>query len=321
MSGAPVSGAPVTVAVVSWNTRELLERCLASLAPEVAAGRAAVWVVDNGSSDGSAAAARRAAPWAQVVEAPGNLGFGTAVNLVAARTASPWLLAANADVALRPGALQALLDAGRGVDVGCVAPRLLLPGGATEHSVHPFPTLALSLAFNLGLHRLSPRVAERLCLEGRWDPSRPRRVPWAIGACLLLRRHAFDAAGGFDERQWMYAEDLDLAWRLRDLGFAVRFEPRALVDHQSGAATAPAFGAGTRTRFMRETYRVLRRRRGPATALSVAALNVLGALLRLSWMVPAALILRRWRGPARDAGWWLVAHLRGLAAAARGYTR
>jgi GT2 family glycosyltransferase len=213
----------VTVAVVSWNTRDLLLRCLKSFARDARYGLADVYVVDNGSGDGSAEAARKAADWATVLEPGENLGFGRAINHVAARTDSEWLLAANADVALEPGALPALIAAGGAPRVGCVAPRLLLPDGTTQHSVHPFPTLSLTLAFNLGVARLSPALGERLCLEGCWDPERPRQVPWALGACLLLRRQAFAEAGGFDEGQWMYAEDLELAWRLRDHGWVIRY--------------------------------------------------------------------------------------------------
>src|SRR4051812_32308342 len=94
--------APVTVAVVSWNTRDLLADCLRSLKPEVDAGRASVWVVDNGSSDGSRELVKSDAPWATLVEPDENLGFGAAVDLVAERTDGPWLAAANADIALDP---------------------------------------------------------------------------------------------------------------------------------------------------------------------------------------------------------------------------
>ena len=132
---------PVTVAVVSWNTRELLLRCLSSLARDVESGLASVWVVDNGSTDGSLEAARKAAPWAEVVNAGENLGFGRAVNRVAERTESPWIVAANADVAPEPGALATLVEAGHESEVGCVAPRLILPNGETQHSAYPFPTI------------------------------------------------------------------------------------------------------------------------------------------------------------------------------------
>jgi GT2 family glycosyltransferase len=264
----------VAAAVVSYQTREHLRACLASLEAERASE---IWVVDNGSTDGSVAMVREEFGAVRLVEPGANLGYGAAVNLVAARTATPWLVAANADVAVEPGALAALLRAGsRDPRAGAVAPRLLLPDGSTEHSVHPFPGLGFTAAFALGLTR---PVAERLCLAGAWDPSRARRVPWAIGAFLLLRREAWDAVGGFDERHWLFAEDLDLGWRLRRAGWATRYEPGARVHHAGSAATG-AFGAERAERWQRATYAWLLRRRGLAVTRAIAALNVLGALGR-----------------------------------------
>jgi GT2 family glycosyltransferase len=294
---------PVAVAVVSWNTRQLLVACLDSLGAEVAAGRAEVWVVDNASTDGSAQAARERAPWANVLEPGENLGFGRAVNLAAARSSAPWLLCANADVALEPGALTALLATGeREARVGAVAPRLVLPDGTTQHSVYPLPTIGFALGFNLGLPRLIPGLGNRWCLEGRWDPLRPRTVPWAIGACLLLRRSAFDAVGGFDGRQWMYAEDLDVGWRLDAAGWRTRYEPAARVGHVSAAATSQAFGTGRRTRFTIATYEVIAHRAGRGRARAIGVINVLGAGARLALLAPGALLASR-----RRAGWWEVA--------------
>jgi N-acetylglucosaminyl-diphospho-decaprenol L-rhamnosyltransferase len=312
----PPASAParprVTVAVVSWNTRELLLRCLRSLAPEAERGLAQVWVLDNASSDGSLEAARGAAPWARVVAAGANLGFGAAVNRVARETESEWLACANADVAIEPGALEALLSAGAEARIGCVAPRLVLPDGSTQHSVQPFLTIPLALWRNLGLNRLSPRLADQLCLEGAWNSERPREVPWAIGAFLLLRREAFDAVGGFDERQWMYAEDLDLGWRLRDAGWITRYEPRARVLHEGAAATSRAFGERRAVRFMAATYAVLARRRGLVRTWITAAIGVLGAGGRIAWMTPLATVSRRWRGPRDLSRVWFRAHLQGL---------
>jgi len=310
--------ATVTTAVVSWNTRELLLRCLQSLQSDVEEGVAQVWVVDNGSSDGSAAAAREAAPWAEVLEPGENLGFGRAVNLVAERSDTPWLACANADVAPEPGALRTLLEAGEDERVGCVAPRLVLPDGSTQFSLHSLPTLAFTLALNLGLHRLSRSLLERMLLPGYYDMNIPRDVAWAVGAFLLLRRSAFDAVGGFDARQWMYAEDLDLGWRLRDGGWITRYEPRARVLHAWEAATAGAFGEQRRDRFTRATYAVIARRRGPRIARLIAAINVLGAGARVVWMTALAVVLRRWRGPLAESRRWLSAHRQGLRR--RGWT-
>jgi N-acetylglucosaminyl-diphospho-decaprenol L-rhamnosyltransferase len=313
--------AQVTAAVVSWNTRELLDRCLASLRPEADSGRLEAWVVDNASSDGSAELVRERHGWAELIASGENLGFGAAVNRVAERTASDWLLIANADVALRPGALDALLEAGR-LDprAGAIAPRLVLPDGSIQHSVFAFPTLPFAFVLNSGAFHLSRRLGDRMALLDRWDDTRARRVPWAVGACLLVRRAAWDAAGGFDERQWMYAEDLDLGWKLRQSGWATRYEPRALVDHESAAATTKAFGGEEEimARWQRSTYGWIARRRGPLRARLVAAMNFAGCALRylaltpLSWVAP-----RRWRERRRALGRWTKVHLAGLTSRER----
>ncbi len=307
-----MTGPPVTVAVVSWNTRDLLVRCLLSLEPEVMSGRASVWVVDNGSTDGSAQAARETAPWATVVAGDENLGFGAAVDLVTARTTSPWIAPANADISLRPGALEALLRGGRDPRTAVVAPLLVLPDGRMQHSVHPFPTLPFTIVFNLGLHRLSRRLGQRLFLQGHFDLRSPAKVDWAIGAFLLVRRSAFDEVGGFDAEQWMYAEDLDLGWRLARAGYLTRYVPGAVVDHHESAAADAAFGHDKVARFMTATYRVIARRRGARKARAIGVVNCLGAAARMAWMTPLSLRSSRWRHARRLNREWLNAHRRGL---------
>src|SRR6202011_88109 len=102
---------------------------------------------------------------------------------------------------------------------GAVAPRLVLPDGTTQHSVFAFPTVPFAFILATGAYRHWAGLADRLAIPGHWDSARSRRVPWAVAAFLLIRRAAWDQLGGFDERQWMYAEDLDLGWRLREAGW------------------------------------------------------------------------------------------------------
>jgi len=306
--------ASVAVAVVSWNTRELLAACLRSLEPEVSDGRAEVWVFDNASDDGSAESVERDFAWAKLIASSENVGFGAAVNAVAARTESEWIAASNADVELSNGALAALVDAGGSdSEAGAVAPRLLMPNGQTQHSVHNFPTVSLSLLFNLGIYRVAPRLGDRLCIEGYWDSTRSRRVDWAHGAFLLLRRQAFDGVGGFDERQWMYAEDLDLAWRLAEAGWAIRYEPGAVVGHAVGAATSQAFEGRRLERYTASTYAWMVRRRGLAVTWTFAAVNLAGAAVRWGALTPLAAVRPgRWREPHALAGDYVRVHLGGL---------
>ena len=272
--------AEVCVAVVSWNTRDALERCLRSLEPDVRSGLAEVRVVDNASSDGSPELVRKRFAWAALEEPGENLGYGSAVNLVAERTDTPWLVASNADVEPEPGALARLLAAGREAGAGAVAPRLILPDGSTQHSVYGFANYPGLIAFNSGLYRLVPGLGDRLLIEGHWDASRPRVVPWALGAFLVIRREAFDMAGGFDPAQWLYAEDVDLGWRLRRNGWKTLYEPGASVRHASGAAARQAFGEEPYERWMAATYDWIERRRGRGRRRATAAINLGGALLR-----------------------------------------
>lgn len=273
----PSKQPPVTVAVVSWNTRDLLSQCLSSLRPDVENEIAEVWVHDNASGDGSAEMVRREFPWVRLIASRENLGFGAGVNRVAARTRTPWLVAANADVAFAPGALNTLIEqAERHPGAGALAPRLILPDGSTQHSAYAFPTIPYTLAFVTGLGRLSRRLARRWCIGPGFDPDEDREVPWAVGAALLLRREAWDEVGGFDDAQWMYAEDLDLGWRLRQTGWHTRYVSGARVTHAESAATTQAWGDSRSDRWHQATYSWIIRRHGAGYARAVAAINVAG---------------------------------------------
>lgn len=309
----PSPPAPVTVAIVSWNTRDLLARCLESFTADAENGIADVWVVDNASSDGSADLVRERFDWVNLIASEENLGFGPALNVVADQTTSDWLVLANADIAIHPGALQTLLEAGaRDPKAGVIAPRLVMPNGRTQHTIMGFPTIAFTLLHALGFFRLDSAIADRYAFPERWDMSRRRRVPWALGAFLFVRREAWDAAGGFDDKQWMYAEDLDFGWRLRDARWATRYEPLASAEHEVAASTSQQFGSERAPVWQHATYGCIARRRGANYARVVASINLLGAVAR--WPV-------KWlRASTHDdpvesrAGYrrWVMVHLEAL---------
>ena len=284
----------IVVAVVSYETRDLLAACLASLGGDE---RLETWVVDNASTDGSAEMVRERFPGVRLEARSDNLGFGPAVNLVAERASGwDWLAVANADIALEPSAVDALLDAaGRDAGAGALAPRLVRPDGSTQHSVYPFWSSGFALQFNLGRARLDRRWADEQCLEGFWDPERERRVPWALGAFLLVRRAAWQEAGGFDPGQWLYAEDLELGWRLARAGWATRYVPDARVRHAESASVTPAWGEAKTDRWMAASYDWMLRHRGPLRTRATAATFVLGAGARWLGSRPGERpALRRW---------------------------
>ena len=137
--------------------------------------------------------------------------------------------------------------------------------------------------------------------------------PWRGWSIVFVRRAAWTQAGGFDERQWMYAEDLDLGWRLCRAGWTTIYEPGARIGHAESAATVQAWGHERHARWHASTYAWLERRRGRAIARLIAALNVGGFLVRAAaFSLPAASGSRRARRARQDALNAARAHAIGL---------
>jgi GT2 family glycosyltransferase len=301
----------IQIVVVNWNTAGELGRCLESIAASERAPSIEVVVVDNGSSDGSRELVSREHPEVRLHEPSENLGFGRAVNLGASGSHTEWLVAANADIEVGPTTLADLAEVLASVpqDVGVVAPRLLGRDGRPQRSVFADPRLSDALAAGVGLHRLSRRVRARLRLGASAAPDRAGDVDYAMGAFLAVRRQAFDRVGGFDDRQWMYAEDLDICWRLRRAGWRVRYEPGIDVVHVGGASTSQLFAdEEVSIRILAAAYTWLELRRGARVAKAFYAIQLASAQARAF----VARARRRARvgdwSPSPAEGWVRIIH-------------
>jgi len=216
----------ISVLIVTWNSAATIEACLASLPADVD-----VIVVDNHSSDGTAAHVRQAFPAVRVLESATNLGFGAACNWAAREASGSYFLLLNPDAALAPGALEGLLASLERLPGGAaVGPRLLDADGGLELSWGESPT---------------PRTEWRRRAEqlGKRSPSPPRglsSVDWISGACILIRADAWKAIGGFDEGYFLYFEDVDLCRRLTDAGWTIGYEPEHHVTHLRGRSSDQA---------------------------------------------------------------------------------
>jgi hypothetical protein len=225
----------VAVVVVSYETRETLLEGLAALASET---DAEVVVVDNASADGSAAAVRERFPNVKLIANPENVGFARACNQGARECAAPYLLFLNPDATLAPGslrALEALLEARS--RVGVVGPRTRSANGDIQVSTGP----DLSLVSEIRQRRLVRGVARRdaaILVEAEGLHAVEREADWVSGACLMIRREAFDAVSGFDGRFFLYEEDADLCRRVRQAGWQVLFSPTAEARHALGRSMA-----------------------------------------------------------------------------------
>jgi N-acetylglucosaminyl-diphospho-decaprenol L-rhamnosyltransferase len=233
----PVAAAAVVL--VTYQSARDLAMCLGSL--ERAAGRhpLEVVVVDNASTDASVEIARGYG--AKVIENHTNQGLSRAINAGVASTGAPWLLVANPDTWLSPGSLRRMLaTATSDPQIGCVGPHLANPDGSDYPTGRRFPSLLTG-----GLHAvLAPLWADnpatrRYHMAGV-DRSRPLEVDWVSGACMLIRRRAFDQVSGFDPGYFMYFEEMDLCLRLHRAGWRVVFDPLAEVKHVVGGSTRSA---------------------------------------------------------------------------------
>lgn len=210
----------VTAVVVAYDSADVLPACLDALRRE---GVPPI-VVDNASSDDSAAIAR--ARGATVIASPRNEGYGRANNLGIAACRTPYALIVNPDLVLQPGAMAELLAAaGRYPDAGMLAPRIVEPSGR----VFIQPRSLLSPAH---LNHSGAAIV----------PEGDACLPFLSGACLLLRCEVFEALGGFDPRIFLFYEDDDLCRRMRDAGHALVHVHEAQAHHARGRSSKPSPG-------------------------------------------------------------------------------
>jgi GT2 family glycosyltransferase len=317
----------LSVVIVTWNGRDMLLDCLASIEREVRPRRdpgrieTETLVVDNASNDGTVPAVRERFPWVQLIALPENVGFAAGNNAGLRKMSGRHAVLLNNDTVVLRGALERCvryLDAHP--DVGVVGLQLLNPDGSKQNSIHNYPSLATEIV---------PRGLLELLLPTRFPSKRyahrePIDVQAVLGACLFVRREVLDQVGPMPEHYFFFLEETDWCWRIREAGWRVVHVPDARVLHIHGASTKKRIPARTRIEYHRSLYRFFRERRGAAQAAAVRALRFAKAAFYAVALAPAALFSRGGRERWRSRSAVLVWHLRGcpagggLAPAARG---
>lgn len=247
------SAPPLAVITVTYSPGSHLEPFLASVA--AATARAArIVMADNGSVDGSPEAAARAHPDARLLRTGANLGYGGAINFAVAvlrgeasevdgaasaqagAVDEEFLLISNPDVVFDPGAIDVLLDAARRhPGGGAFGPLIRDPDGTVYPSARQIPRIRFGIGHALlgTVWRSNPWT--RAYQQAQTEVVE-RDAGWLSGACLLVRRAAFDAVGGFDDRYFMYMEDVDFGDRLAHAGWRNVYVPTARITHAKGHA-------------------------------------------------------------------------------------
>lgn len=228
----------MSVIVASHNTCAYLECCLR----ELDAAREVI-VVDSMSTDGSRELVRDEFPHVHLVELDTNPGYGSALNRGIALASGAYLILMNADAWPRQGAVDRLVAFAESEPrVGIVGPRLVYPDGTLQPSVRGFPTLWRLATEYLFLRWLAPRSRLLNSFYGSgFDHASQRDAEFLVGAVLLVRREMLDEIGGFDERFFMFNEEVDFCYRTRAAGWHVVFWPGAEFVHVGGASTASAW--------------------------------------------------------------------------------
>jgi GT2 family glycosyltransferase len=283
----------VSVVIVNFNAGPSLAATLASLAAGLENVEWNAVVVDNASRDGSEQAAERAGPRVRLLRQPANAGFAAGVNAGVAATAAPLVLVLNPDCSLTPGAVTLLAsELERWNECAVVGPRILDPDGALQESARGDPTLLTGVFGRTGaLSRWLPGLAivrKNLLSHDAVRSGAPSTVfDWVSGACMLARRTALAAIGGFDACYFLYWEDADLCRRLRAGGWHIRYVPGAVVRHHVGQSSRAAPELANRE-FHRSAYRyyvthIVPQRWHPGRAVAWAVLSsrwLLKSLLR-----------------------------------------
>jgi N-acetylglucosaminyl-diphospho-decaprenol L-rhamnosyltransferase len=235
----------LSIIIVSYNSRGDLDACLDSLTRNRAAVDHEIVVVDNASPDGTAAAARARWPAVRVLDAGGNLGFAAANNIGIRQTFGELVLLLNPDTIVPPGALDTLIGVlDRHPEAAAAGPRIVDAEGRAELSfgrmISPLAELRQKILV-AGHRRRVPGISQYV----EHTTERERSVDWVSGACLLVRRTDAEAAGLFDERYFIYTEDVDFCAALRARGRLVLFTPDAEITHLQGRSVATTrSGAG-----------------------------------------------------------------------------
>jgi N-acetylglucosaminyl-diphospho-decaprenol L-rhamnosyltransferase len=271
----------VRVGIVSWNTAGLLDRCLAALPEALGELDAEVVVVDNASDDDSAGVVR--ARGVTLVENPVNEGYARAMNQALDGTGAPVLIALNPDTAPPPGSLAALVARlHEHPSVGVLVPRLVDDDGRLQHSAYRFPSPSVAAVVSF----VPPRwqrgaIGRRWWLEGGAPHDQSETVDWAIGAVHVLRRAALDGRPPYSERWFMYAEDIEVCWRLGQRGWSTMLAADITIPHHGNAAGAQAWGSTRSTRYWAATYDLYAGMHGALAARWLAMVNVAGVTYHL----------------------------------------
>lgn len=286
----------VDLVIVNYRSYDELTRCLESLEPARHHLRHVI-VIDHESDLDAAAAISDRFPWAYLVERSTNEGFATGVNLGAQLTDSPFLLLLNPDCVADGNAIAELVRfAQTRPDAAVIGPQILNADGTVQGSARRFPGVTTAIAGRSSwlTRRFPNNPLSRHNLPALESRSTPLDVDWVSGACMLIRREAFEHVSGMDEEFFLYWEDADLCWRLADAGWRTVYFPAVRIVHAGGRSSIHAYRESLAA-FHASAYLLFRKHASPWLAA------VFGPLVRLALQARLQALLYLHRNRLRSA--------------------
>ncbi len=293
----------LSIVIVNWNSLDFTIECVASIIECVRDLDYEVIVVDNASLDGDCRALKDAYPSVTLLRLDQNIGFARANNIGAAASRGNNILFLNPDTKVLRDAIQRMVARlSNAPEVGAVGCRLLNRDLTVQTScVQAFPTI-VNQVFGLAcLERFRP-TGRLLGLDALFSEETGLDVEVVSGACLMVKRSAFNAVGEFSSEYFMYAEEADLCFKLRRAGWKIRFVNDAQIVHYGGQSTKKLVQLSTEIMMRDSVFRLLRKFRGRAYAHTYRIGLLLSATVRLVLLCPILLIPRPLM--ERDRAFW-----------------
>jgi N-acetylglucosaminyl-diphospho-decaprenol L-rhamnosyltransferase len=277
----------LSVIIVNWNSAELLADCLSSLEEWVTGITYEAFVVDNASDDADIRLCKEELEakfaWVKFIYSKENLGFARANNLPLGMCSGDTVLLLNPDTCFVQTGLSQLLNTTNQTGVGMVGCKLLNANLTTQLSCFQFPLLSNVLATNLFLHKVLPGSLRRNVVYTPCDLEWRQRPDWVLGAFMLLPRKVLEQVGGFDESIFMYGEDMDLCFRVRQLGLEIVFIPEYALIHYGGCSGRKAWSNAEReVMIYKAIFFFYQKHLGKVQLVLAKGIYAIGALLKIA---------------------------------------
>ena len=285
----------VSICIVNWNTKELLRQCLNSIKERTAGLTYETIIVDNDSRDESVQMVKLDYPECLIIESKENLGFAKGNNEAVKGASGKYIFYLNPDTELITNAIYGMFFIlEKHADIGAVGCQLVTSAGQIQYTcARTFPSPLNQFSLLVMLNKLFPRSRQLSTAEMEyWDHTDSREIDCLSGACIMVRKHIIDGLNGFDEAFFMYAEDVDLCYRIRSEGWKIHYLAGERIFHHEGASSKKRANRHFSAIMQRASnYYFLTKHFGRIQALKYRVAVAAGSIIRLCVLMFLAPIL------------------------------